>query len=125
MTDKEKNILQTELYKLSPSAQEILRKLLEPFDTPIQNTMSVTAAKTFLAEQTSLPMYALSVDKDLIEELNVAVHVLRQDFGVWLSLDNLPHEIWCDIENYVGFYPKTANLPFTGDGLNRRYSLDI
>ena len=75
--------------------------------TPIESaqfTFSVVDTKIFLQNLPALPTDAREEDKTFISKLNSAVSSLRNNLDVWLSLENLLHEEWCDVSGYEGLY---------------------
>lgn len=62
------------------------------------------AAKNYLESLPSLPMTYTEDEKNFIDELNTVVEILRKNPAVWLGIKDLPHEIWRDVEDFVGIY---------------------
>ena len=65
-------------------------------------------AKNYLSSLPSLPLAYTDDEKNFIDELNAVVNILRNNPAVWLSVADLPHEIWRDVANYDGLY-KVSN----------------
>ena len=66
--------------------------------------MTSVEAKNFLASIDSIPMACNDAPQEFIDKLNMAMEALREDKSIWLSTDDLPHEIWREIEGYNGDY---------------------
>ena len=99
MTEQIREILLSELYKLSPIAQEAVKKLLEDYE----ERRIMLEAENFLKNLPVVPMISQGVSYDLIEKLNNSIDVLRNT-PRWFSIKDLPHEIWCDVVEYEKFY---------------------
>ena len=99
MTEQMKEILLAELHKLSPLAQKAVHELLATY----AESSAAFDAENFLLELTAVPMTSKSADKNLIIKLNQSIDTLRNS-PRWFDTENLPHEIWRDVEGYAGFY---------------------
>ena len=103
----------------SNEAEKILRDNLKDLPEPLKSAVVFTlanwpkwqhefcesdAAKEFLAGLKQIPMTSHEVDEKLIDKLNNAEKHLRDNLDVWLSLEDLPHEIWRDVVGYEGRY---------------------
>ena len=87
------------------------KNLLELAITTLKNLgldtdtfIKIYNALNFLKKLPSLPLTYTEDEKNFIEELNVAVSILRQNSAVWLCIQDLPHEIWRDVVGYEGLY---------------------
>lgn len=96
MTEHAREILLSELHKLSPLARETVNELLTDYDKHC-NTFN---AERFLYELIDIPKFP---QEDLIAKLNWAIDTLRNS-PRWFSPDDLPHEIWRDVVGYEGIY---------------------
>ncbi|MBR0289747.1 MAG: hypothetical protein IJQ82_12285, partial [Selenomonadaceae bacterium] len=99
MTEKSRKILLSELYKLSPLAQEAVNELLAGYE----ERRTILNAEKFLYELTNIPKNSQGVPKNLITRLNNTIDVLMNSLR-WFSSDDLPHEIWRDVVDYEGLY---------------------
>lgn len=99
MNEQTKQILLSELHKLSPLAQSAVNELLADYD----ERRLVIDAENFLHELPAVPMSSQGADKNLVAKLSKAIDVLRNS-PRWFSLNDLPHEIWRDVVGYDGFY---------------------
>ena len=78
--------------------------MLKNFGLDKETLIETPKAIKFLSSLSSLPISYTENEKAFIEKLNVAVSVLRNNSAIWCNLENLPHEIWCDLVGYEGFY---------------------
>ncbi len=99
MNEQMKEILLSELYKLSPLAQKAVEELLDDYE----ERRLVVDAENFLHELPAVPMSNQKASNHLIAKLNWAIDVLRNS-SRWFSLNDLPHETWRDVVGYKDFY---------------------
>ena len=106
----------------SNEAKRIFLQALPELSEPIKSAVEFTLANwyrlsyeprtsesaiNFFASLLELP--SNDIDKNFSVEINGQVKFLRDDLDVWLSLENLPHEIWRDAVDYEGLY-KVSNF---------------
>lgn len=104
MTEDVQRILASELYKLSPIAQEAVNELLSLYE----EYRSIIEAEKFLSELPDIPLTSQGISISLIAKLNWAIDALRNS-PRWFSTNNLPHETWRDVDSYEGIY-QVSNL---------------
>ena len=103
-------------------AREIFLQALPELSEPLKSAVGFALANwhklnreprpsdiaiNFFASLPALPTN--DVDKVFAAKLNNMAKLLRNDPDVWLSLENLPHEIWRDVVGYEGLY-KVSNF---------------
>ena len=101
----------------SKEAEKILREKIAELAEPLKSAIEFTlanwknvireprpsdAAINFFASLQSLPTN--DVDEIFATKLNEMVKLLRNDSDVWLSLENLPCEVWREIVGYEVLY---------------------
>lgn len=97
-------------------AGEILRANVKNLSEPLKSAVefaltnffapsAADLAKKFLA---SLPSMTTE-DAELKSQIDSAYFTLMNDEKTWLSLEDLPHEEWCDVRDYEGLY-QVSNL---------------
>ena len=89
-------ILRANVKNLSEPLKSAVEFALMNFFTP----SAADLAKKFLA---SLPSMTTE-DAEMKSQIDSAYFTLMNDDNVWLSLDNLPHEIWKSVVGYEGLY---------------------
>ena len=99
MTKEAQKILQEELYKLSPLAQEVVNELIVFYN----ERHTLIEAEQFIYELTEIPLHSQETNASLISKLNLAIDVLRNSER-WFSIEDLPHEIWRNVVSYEEFY---------------------
>ena len=94
----------TTLTKLSDVEREAVKLFLDSLDCEQDLKRNAAfKAKIFLSRLISIPEYTSETDKSLIEKINSAVVDLKES-SFWHSTDDLPHEIWRDIDGYEDLY---------------------
>ena len=103
-------------------AREIFLQALPELSEPLKSAVGFAPANwhklnreprpsdiaiNFFASLSALPTN--DVDKVFADKLNNMAKLLRNDPDVWLSLENLPHEVWRDVVGYEGLY-KVSNF---------------
>ena len=103
-------------------AKKIFLQALSELSEPLKSAVEFTLANwhklnreprasdiaiNFFASLPALPKN--DVDKFFAAKLNNMAKLLRDDPDVWLSLENLPHEVWRDVVGYEGLY-KVSNF---------------
>lgn len=107
-------------YPITPDqAERILRESVDTLSEPLRSavefaltnwhkitgtTNAAIKAKEFLASLPMVPLTRNEASQEIIIKLNEAIVTLRRDQSIWLSVENLPHEIWRDICDYEGRY---------------------
>lgn len=100
-------------------AEHVLRENLDKVQEPVRSaiefalanwhklagTMSdAIEAKNFLESLSSIPFNRQEMSENFAQRLSEAIMTLRSDISIWLSVNDLPHEIWCDVKGYEGLY---------------------
>ncbi len=121
----------------SYQAEKILREHVDELSEPLKSAVEFTllnwykivnttseavAAKNFLASLSTIPHNRHEASQEVIQNLNDAMAVLRNDKSVWLSVEDLPHEVWRDIVGYEGQY-KVSNFARVKSFLNGRVKI--
>lgn len=99
MNEQMREVLLSELYKLSSPAQEAVKELLADYE----KRREVLNAEDYLYNLPEIPFSLQGVSTKLIAKLNWAIDVLRNT-SRWFSINDLPHEIWRDVVGYEGLY---------------------
>ena len=104
-------------------AGEILRANVKNLSEPLKSAVEFTLANFYSSREAELAKkflssipYEVFMARDLREtnpklksKIDAAYFTIVNDKNVWLSLENLPHEIWRDVVGYEGLY-KVSNL---------------
>ena len=101
-SNEAKRIFQLTLPKLSEPLKSAVEFTLANWHKLNRQSRASDVAINFFTNLPALP--SNNVDENFVAKLNVMAKLLRDDFDVWHSLDDLPHEDWRDVVGYEGLY---------------------
>ena len=124
--DEAKKIFLQALPELSEPLKSAVEFMLANWHKLNREPRASDIAINFFASLPALPTN--DVDKFFAAKLNEMAKLLRDDPDVWLSLENLPHEVWRDVVGYEGLYKvsnfgRVKSLYFKGGRILRECSL--
>ena len=96
------------------TVKEIFLHYLNDLPEPVQkavkftldnwNELKIEEAWNFLATVPILPQCPQDTDEITCSKLSDAVKILKCSPEIWLNLENLPKEVWCNVVGYDGDY---------------------
>ena len=120
--DEAKKIFLQALPELSEPLKSAVEFMLANWHKLHREPRASDIAINFFASLPALPKN--DVDKFFAAKLNNMAKLLRDDPDVWLSLENLPHEVWRDVVGYEGLY-KVSNFGRVKSFHNNRAAFGI